>query len=170
MKNTKKIEDLLERLQGFHVVIGKADDQFKKIKKNLEEFKIDIQAENIDEVDLPELLDKHKEVISNLETLIERTNSTEYKASLESIKDDYQALNLEEKWSARLNEYKILSYLQILRKELLVEQMKDFDSNFIQTIVLKAGGNIKDVDSVLEHPFVISQGNDLFYLDSTCRL
>ena len=58
----------------------------------------------------------------------------------------------------------INDYLEIIKHEMLAEQLETIDRAFIKQIVLRAGGKVSDVDRILEHPEIKEIDDDLFYI------
>ncbi|WP_299364898.1 hypothetical protein [Winogradskyella sp.] len=61
----------------------------------------------------------------------------------------------------------INSYLRIIKAEMIAEYIETIDRAYIREIVLRAGGNVSDVDMVLEHPEIKEIDNDLFYIKTS---
>ena len=59
---------------------------------------------------------------------------------------------------------KIDTYLGIIKAEMIAEYIETVNRAYIQEIVLRAGGNVSDVDIVFNHPSVKEIDDDLFYI------
>ncbi len=58
----------------------------------------------------------------------------------------------------------INDYLEIIKHEMLAEQLETIDREYIKNIVLRAGGKVSDIDGLLEHPEIKEIDDDLFYI------
>ncbi len=56
------------------------------------------------------------------------------------------------------------TYLGIIKAEMLAECLETIDREYIKVIVLRAGGNVTDIDNILKHPSVKEIDDDLFYI------
>jgi hypothetical protein len=59
---------------------------------------------------------------------------------------------------------KIDTFLMLIRHEMLVEQFETINRAFIKQIILRAGGEVSDIDDVLRDPTVKEIDDDLFYI------
>lgn len=59
------------------------------------------------------------------------------------------------------------AYLGIIKAEMIAEYIETIDSNFIKEVVLRAGGNISEIDDVIKHPSVKEIDEDLFYIEAS---
>ncbi len=55
-------------------------------------------------------------------------------------------------------------YLDIIKHEMRVESTETVNRQFINQIVLRAGGKITDIDDIIKLPEVKEINDDLFYI------
>lgn len=55
------------------------------------------------------------------------------------------------------------TYLGIIKAEMIAEYIETIDRAFIKEIVLRAGGKVDDVDTILKHDAVKEIDDDMFY-------
>ena len=58
----------------------------------------------------------------------------------------------------------IEAYLGIIKAEMLAEHLETIDREFIKEIVLRAGGRVEDVESIVKHSSLKEIDKDLFYI------
>jgi len=61
----------------------------------------------------------------------------------------------------------INTYLEIIKAEMIAEYIETIDRNFINQVVLRAGGKISEVNDVLNHPSVKEIDEDKFYIKTS---
>ena len=59
------------------------------------------------------------------------------------------------------------TYLGIIKAEMLVEYIETIDRNFIKEVILRAGGEVSEIDDVLKHPSIKEIDEDLFYIKTS---
>ena len=55
------------------------------------------------------------------------------------------------------------NYLGIIKAEMIAEYIETIDRAFIKEVVLRAGGKVADVDTILKHDAVKEIDDDMFY-------
>lgn len=56
------------------------------------------------------------------------------------------------------------TYLGIIKAEMIAEYIETIDRNYIKQVVLRAGGEISEINDVINHPSVKEIDEDLFYI------
>lgn len=55
----------------------------------------------------------------------------------------------------------------LIRHEMLVEQLETINRAFIKQIILRAGGEVSDIDDLLKHSTVKEIDGNLFYIKTS---
>jgi hypothetical protein len=56
------------------------------------------------------------------------------------------------------------TYLGIIKAEMMAEYLETIDREFIKTVVLRAGGKVSDIDTIIKLDSVKEIDDDLFYI------
>ncbi|MBD3861976.1 hypothetical protein [Olleya marilimosa] len=56
------------------------------------------------------------------------------------------------------------TYLGIIKAEMIAEYIETIERNYIKQVVLRAGGEISEINDVINHPSVKEIDEDLFYI------
>mgnify|MGYP003710163095 CR=1 FL=1 len=61
----------------------------------------------------------------------------------------------------------IESYIGIIKAEMMAEYIKTIDRDFIEEVILRAGGKVSDIEEVLKHPSVKEIDDEMFYIKTS---
>ncbi|WP_426430339.1 hypothetical protein ACPX19_12485 [Winogradskyella sp. HB-48] len=61
----------------------------------------------------------------------------------------------------------INAYIMLIKHGMFMEQLQTINKAFIKQIILKADGDNRDIDIILEHPEVMEIDDDLFYIKTS---
>lgn len=60
---------------------------------------------------------------------------------------------------------RIESYLEIVKHEMFADEVKTVDKDFIEKVIIRAGGKSNEVEDVINHPSVMKANNGEYFVE-----
>lgn len=59
------------------------------------------------------------------------------------------------------------TYIMLIKHGMFMEKLETVNRDFIKQIILKADGEMSDIDTILKHPEVKEIDDDMFYIKTS---